>query len=144
MVARRSAAIATIAVAALAVGATRASADTLVYRCGPNVCKAAPDGSGKQRLTTDGRPGGPLYAWVSASSDGSRLAVVNATFAYVLNGRGRRITDKLPRGGIDVIAEIAPDGTQVSTVELLPRPRRRRWAARPVPLACPASCPTCS
>ena len=134
MVARRSAAIATIAVAALAVGAARASADTLVYRCGPNVCKAAPDGSGKQRLTTDGRPGGPLYAWVSASADGSRLAVVNATFAYVLNGRGRRITDKLPRGGIDVIAEIAPDGTQVSTVELLPE-------TSPAPVGSPPGTP---
>jgi hypothetical protein len=86
MVARRSAAIATIAVVALAAGAARASADALVYRCGPNVCKAAPDGTGKHRLTTDGRPGGPLYSWLSASADGSRLAVVKATYAYVLGG----------------------------------------------------------
>ena len=50
--------------------------DALVYRCGPNICKAAPDGSGKQRLTTDGKPGGPLYSWVSASADGSRIAEV--------------------------------------------------------------------
>ena len=106
MVARRPAAIATIAVAALAVGAARAPADALVYRCGPNVCKAAPDGTGKQRLTTDGRPGGPLYSWLSASADGSRLAVVNATDAYVLDGRGRRLTGRLPRGGITVIAEM--------------------------------------
>jgi WD40-like Beta Propeller Repeat len=120
MVASRFAAVAAVAVAVLAAGAARASADTLVYRCGPNVCKAAPNGTGKQRLTTDGKPGGPLYAWVSASADASRIAVVNATFAYVLNGKGRRITGKLPRGGIDVIAEMAPDGTQVATVELLP------------------------
>jgi hypothetical protein len=104
MVARRPAAIATIAVAALAAGAARATADALVYRCGPNVCKAAPDGTGKQRLTTDGKPGGPLYSWLSASADGSRLAVVNATYAYVLDGRGRRLTGKLPRGGTGVTA----------------------------------------
>jgi len=120
MIARRLAAVATITLAALAGGAASASADALVYRCGPNVCRAAPDGTGKQRLTTDGKPGGPLYAWVSASADGSRIAVVNATFAYILDGKGKRITGKLPRGGIDVIAQMSPDGTQVSTVELLP------------------------
>ncbi len=116
----RLAAVATVTVAVLAAGAATAAADALVYRCGPNVCKAAPDGTGKHRLTTDGKPGGPLYSWVSASANGSRLAVVNATFAYVLDGKGRRITGKLPRGGIDVIAEMAPSGREVSTVELLP------------------------
>jgi WD40-like Beta Propeller Repeat len=120
MVARRPAAVVTIAVAALAAGAARAAADALVYRCGPNVCKAAPDGSGKQRLTTDGKPGGPLYSWLSASADGSRLAVVNATYAYVLDGSGRRLTGRLPRGGTGVIAEISPSGAQVATVDLLP------------------------
>ena len=134
MVARRPAAIATIAVAALAAGAVRASADTLVYRCGPNVCKAAPNGTGKKRLTTDGKPGGPLYSWLSASADGSRLAVVNATYAYVLDGRGRRITGKLPRGGIGVIAEISPSGAQVATVDLLPE-------VTPAPVGSPPGSP---
>ena len=46
--------------------------------------------------------------------------MVNATYAYVLDGSGRRITDKLPRSGIGVIAEIAPDGSQVATVDLVP------------------------
>lgn len=134
MVARRLAAVATIAVAALAAGAVRASADALVYRCGPNVCKAAPDGTGKQRLTTDGKPGGPLYSWVSASADGSRLAVVNASYVYVLDGRGRRLTGKLPRGGSGVIAEIAPSGAQVATVELLPE-------VTPAPVGSPPGTP---
>ena len=58
--------------------------------------------------------------WLSASSDGTRLAVVRDTFAYVLDGSGRQLGDALPRGGIDVIAEMAPDGRQVATVELLP------------------------
>ena len=117
---RRLLAAAAAAVAVLCIDASPASADLLLYRCGPNICRAAPDGSGKRQLTTDGRPDGPLYSWLSATADGSRLAVVNATYAYVLDGSGRRITDKLPRSGIGVIAEIAPDGSQIATVDLVP------------------------
>jgi dipeptidyl aminopeptidase/acylaminoacyl peptidase len=98
-----------------AVVTTDAWADALLYRCGPNVCRAAPNGTAKQRLTT-----GAHVTWLSASGDGSRLAVADATFAYVLDARGRRIGGKLPRGGTVVIAEISPDGSQVATVELLP------------------------
>ncbi len=106
--------LAAVAVAT-AVLTTDAWADTLLYRCGPNVCRAAPNGTAKQRLTT-----GAHVTWLSASSDGSRLAVADATFAYVLDARGRRVGAKLPRGGTVVIAEISPDGSQVATVELLP------------------------
>jgi hypothetical protein len=111
-----------IVVAAIAGAALPADAlaDALVYRCGPNICRAAPNGSAKRHLTKDGRPNGPLYAWVSASADGSRLGVVNATYGYVLNGKGRRITGKLPRSGIELIAEISPDGSQIATVDLVP------------------------
>ncbi len=31
-----------------------AQADALIYRCGTNVCRAAPDGSARTRLTHDG------------------------------------------------------------------------------------------
>ncbi len=120
--------------AALTFATEPAQADRLVYRCGPNICRAAPDGTAKQRLTTDGRPQGPLYSWLSASADGSRLAVVNATYAYVLDGSGKRITDKLPRGGIAVIAEIAPSGAQVATVDLLPE-------VTPAPVGSPPGSP---
>ena len=49
---------ATIVAGALAFAApTSARADALLYRCGPNVCRAAPDGSGKEQLTSDGRAG---------------------------------------------------------------------------------------
>jgi WD40 repeat protein len=102
--------------AAFAVLATDASADALVYRCGTDICRAAPDGSAKQRLTRDGG----TYTWVSASRNGSRLAVVRSTFARVLDGRGRPRGPNLPRGGTVVIAEISPDGSRVATVELLP------------------------
>ena len=57
---------------------------------------------------------------MSASADGSRLAVARATYAYVLDGAGRQIGDALPRGGIAVVAQMAPDGAQVATIELLP------------------------
>ena len=83
---RRLLAAAAAAVAVLSIAASPAWADLLLYRCGPNICRAAPDGTGKKRLTTDGRPEGPLYSWMSATADGSRIAVVNATFAYVLDG----------------------------------------------------------
>jgi WD40 repeat protein len=107
-------------VVAFAVLSANAWADTLVYRCGPNICRTAPDGSAQRHLTTDGRPNGPLYAWVSASSDGSRLGTVNATYSYVLDGNGRRITGKLERSGPAVIAEISPNGAQIATVDLVP------------------------
>ncbi len=37
------------------------AADDLVYRCGANLWKVRPDGSGRQQLTRDGRPSGPAY-----------------------------------------------------------------------------------
>jgi dipeptidyl aminopeptidase/acylaminoacyl peptidase len=80
------------------------------------VCRAAPDGSARKRLTHDGG----TYTWVSASADGSRLAVVRSSFARVLDARGQALTGNLPRGGTVVVAEISPDRTQVATIELLP------------------------
>jgi hypothetical protein len=110
-----------VATAAItAILSADAWADALVYRCGPNICRAAPNGTAKTHLTTDGRPNGPLYAWVSATADGSRLAVVNATYTYVLDGKGRRISGKLPRSGIQLIAEISPSGAEIATVDLVP------------------------
>ena len=92
--------------AALATAAP-AAADSLLYRCGGNVCRVAPDGTGRKQLTTDGRPGGPAYSWLSATRDGSRMAVSKATFAYVLDGAGRQ------RGGgrvatLELLGELAP------------------------------------
>lgn len=91
-----------------------ARADVLLYRCGDNVCRAGADGHGRGRLTTGGG-----YSWLSASRDGSRLAVSRATFAYVLDGTGRQLGGALPRGGAALVAQVSPDGTQVATLELL-------------------------
>jgi hypothetical protein len=116
MVSRRLLGAAAAAVAVLCIHTTPAWADLLLYRCGANVCRVAPDGSGKRQLTRGSAP----HTWISASADGSRLAVVRSTFAYVLDGSGRQIAGPLPRGGTVVIAEVSPDGSQVATIELLP------------------------
>lgn len=112
-----------------------AAADSLLYRCDGNLCRVAPDGTSREQLTTDGRPEGPAYSWLSASRDGSRMAVSKATYAYVLDGSGRPLGGALPRGGTALVAQIAPDGSQVATLELLgetgPRPSRHRRARRP-------------
>jgi WD40-like Beta Propeller Repeat len=109
-----------LAVAGLLAGAAPAAADALLYRCGSDICRAAPNGTAKRAVTTDGRAGGPLYSWLSASADGTRVAVVRATFAYVLDPKDGRAGAPLPRGGTAVIAEMSPDGSQVATIELLP------------------------
>lgn len=112
--------LATLVGSALALaGAGSATADSLLYRCGANVCRAAPDGSGRARLTSDGRSGGPSYSWLSATRNGGRLAVAKGAAAYVLGGSGRRIAGPLPRGGAVLVAQIAPDGRTVATLELL-------------------------
>ena len=108
-----------VAAALVVCGAPPAAADSLLYRCDENLCRVAPDGSVRKQLTTDGRPEGPAYSWLSASRDGSRMAVSKATYAYVLDGSGRQLGEALPRGGIALVAQISPDGTQVATLELL-------------------------
>ena len=104
-----------IAAAVAVLWAEPASADLLLYRCGDDVCRVAPNGTGKRKLTREG-----THTWLSASADGTRLAVVRDTFAYVLDARGRQVAGPLTRGGTVVIAEISPDGSQVATIELLP------------------------
>ena len=103
------------AVAVFCIDVAPASADLLLYRCGNDVCRVAPDGTGKRKLTRAG-----THTWLSASANGTRLAVVRNTYAYLLDGRGRQIAGPLARGGTVVIAELAPDGSQVATIELLP------------------------
>ena len=110
---------AVLAGAAAALSAAPAAADSLLYRCAGNICRAAPDGTGRQQLTTDGRPEGPAYTWLSATRDGSRIAVSKATYAYVLDRSGRPLGGPLPRGGAALVAQIAPDGSRVATLELL-------------------------
>jgi len=115
----RCAAVLVVTVAALA-GAAPAAADSIVYRCFPNLCRVAPDGSGRTQLTHDATDGGPVYAWLSASRDGSRLGVSFGNRAHVLDGRGRRLAGPLPHsGGAVLVAQISPDGGQLATIETI-------------------------
>jgi hypothetical protein len=102
------------------VAAVPARADSLVYRCFPNVCRVAADGSGQAPLTRDGTSGGPVYAWLSATRDGSRLGVSYGNRAYVLDGAGRRLAGPHPHsGGAVLVTQISPDGVQVATIETI-------------------------
>jgi dipeptidyl aminopeptidase/acylaminoacyl peptidase len=103
---------------ALAVGAAPARADSILYRCFPDVCRVAPDGSGQAQLTRDAADGGPVYGWLSATRDGSRLGVSFGNRAHVLDGTGRRVAGPLPHsGGAVLVTQISPDGGQVATIE---------------------------
>jgi dipeptidyl aminopeptidase/acylaminoacyl peptidase len=114
----RSILIATAAV--LALGAAPARADSILYRCFPNLCQVAPDGSGQAQLTHDGAEPGPVYAWLSATTDGSRLGVSYGNEAYVLDGRGRRLSGPHPHsGGAVLVTHISPDGGQMATIETI-------------------------
>jgi len=117
--------LAIVAIVAAFAFPAGAAADALVYRCGTNLCRAAPDGSAKKRLTHDG-----TYTWVSATRSGSRLAVVRSTFVRVLDGRGRALTANLPRGGTAVVAQIAPDGRDRQRLRAAAWPVDRDAAAR--------------
>ena len=64
---------------------------SIVFRCGDNICRVAPDGSDRKRLTTNGRGKGPSYGWLSATRTGSRLGVAFGNRAYILSGSGRRV-----------------------------------------------------
>src|SRR4051812_30169687 len=90
---------------------------SIVFRCGANLCRVAPDGSARVQLTTNGRPGGPSYGWVSASRSGSRLGVAFGNQAYVLTGAGKRVSGPLRKSGAVLVAQMRPDGNQIATVE---------------------------
>jgi WD40-like Beta Propeller Repeat len=99
-------------------GAVPARADSIVYRCFPNLCRVAPDGSGQARLTRDGTSGGPVYAWLSGTPSGARLGVSFGNRAYVLDRAGRKLAGPLPSsGGAVLTTQISPDGGQVATIE---------------------------
>lgn len=100
-----------------AAGAT--AAEKLLYRCYPNLCKVGADGEGKRQLTRDGKRGGPVYAWVSASRNGKRLGVSFGNDAYVAGSDGHRLGDNYrDTGGAVPVVQISPDGLTLATIEL--------------------------
>jgi hypothetical protein len=104
----------------LAAGGVPAHADSILYRCFPNVCRVAPDGSGAERVTHDGAAGGPAYGWLSASVDGTRLGVSYGNRAFVLNASAKKLAGPLPHSGGAVLeTQISPDGRQIATIETI-------------------------
>jgi hypothetical protein len=115
---RRSVAVVAATVAAVALSAVPAHADSILYRCFPNLCRVAPNGSGRTQLTHDGAPGGPVYGWLSATRDGSLLGVSFENRANILDGSGQLVAGPLPHSGGAVLeTQISPDGRQVATLE---------------------------
>jgi Tol biopolymer transport system component len=79
-----------VLVLALGLAATTpAAADQLAFDCGrafENLCRARPDGSGLQQLTTDGdatRTTNRVYSAPALTRDGRRLAYVFATDVFI-------------------------------------------------------------
>ena len=93
---------------------------SIVFRCGDNLCRVAPDGSDRKRLTTNGRGNGPSYGWLSATRTGSRLGVAFGNRAYILSGSGRRVRGPFRNSGAVLMAHIRPDGRRLATIEQVP------------------------
>jgi hypothetical protein len=106
-----------VTVVALPASAASAGSGSIVFRCGANICRVQPDGSGRTQLTTDGHPGGPAYGWLSATRNGSRLGVAFGNQAYVLTSAGKRVTGPLRKSGAVLVALIRPEGGQMATIE---------------------------
>jgi WD40-like Beta Propeller Repeat len=114
----RAVLVATAFAVTAAADAGPAAADSIVFRCFPNLCRVAGDGTGRMQITHDAKAGGPVYGWLSATADGKRLGVSYGNRAHVLDGSGRRIAGPLPHsGGPVLVTQIRPDGRQVATIE---------------------------
>jgi len=103
------------AVLALAWAAS-AHASSIVYLCGPNLCRIDPAHPAKvTRLTRDGKAGGPVYGSPSLSTSGRKLAFVKGNRLYLARGdatHARRVDE--PVGS--VVARMRPDGAQVAYI----------------------------
>jgi hypothetical protein len=114
----RAVLIAKVSAVITAAVAEPAHADSILFRCFPNLCRVASDGSARAQITRDAAAGGPVYGWLSATADGSRLGVSYGNRAYVLDGSGRRLAGPLPHsGGAVLVTQIRPAGGQVATIE---------------------------
>jgi hypothetical protein len=100
--------------AVLAMGcAPSAHASSIVYVCGPNLCRIDPAHPKKvTRLTRDGKPKGPVYASPSLSTNGRKLAFVKANSLYLAQGNATHARKvKEPAG--TAVTRMRPDGRQV-------------------------------
>ena len=112
--------IAFVVLLALAPAAAEAK-DVVVYVCGKDLCRVAPDGKGKQRLTRNGG-----YSRPSLSRTGRRLAYRRGSKVYTARVarkqlKGARWIGPAPDGPSDATqfdVAISRDGKRVAWVEL--------------------------
>jgi Tol biopolymer transport system component len=94
--------------------ATSASASSIVYVCGPNLCRIDPAQPKKvTHLTRDGRAGkGPVYGSPSLSTKGTKLSFVKGNRLYLALGNATHAhrDDSAP---LTALTWMRPDGTQV-------------------------------
>jgi Tol biopolymer transport system component len=106
---------------------TAEARDVVVYVCGKDLCRVAPNGKQRQRLTRDGARDGP-YSRPSISRTGRRLAFRKGTRGQVYTARvaakrlrGRRRIGPAPGGAHDATqfdVALSRDGRRVAWVEL--------------------------
>jgi hypothetical protein len=77
MKARYLAALAAALTMCVSLVPAQASASFIVYGCGVNLCRVAPDGTGMRKITTDGTKAAN-YHWPSLSRDGRRMSWLRA------------------------------------------------------------------
>ncbi len=118
-------------------GAATSGPGSIVFRCGDNICRVAPDGSGRTQLTKNGRSPGPSYGWLSATKDGSRFGVAFGNEAYILDKSGRRVKGPFRKNGAVLVAQIRPDGRQLATIEQVPETLAQVPPAPPVHVLTP-------
>jgi hypothetical protein len=102
----------------LALGtAATAPATSIVYVCGPNLCRIDPAKPKRvTHLTRDGKAGsGPVYRSPSLSTKGTRLSFVRANRRYLAAGdatRARRVDEAAGTA----LTAMRPDGSQVAYI----------------------------
>lgn len=106
---RSRAVLALAALLVAAVGAADASASTIYYRCGGNICTIAPDGTGQRQLTTGGG-----YVTPSISRDGTKLAFVHGNSTFVADANAQNAVDVQVNTAL--LSVIRPDGAKVAVI----------------------------
>jgi Tol biopolymer transport system component len=113
---RRHRTVGALAAVLALVCASSAPASSIVYVCGPNLCRIDPAHPGKvTHLTHDGKAGGPVYLSPSLSTKGTKLSFVKGNRLYLAQGNAthaRRVDE--PAG--TAVTRMRPDGTQVAYI----------------------------
>jgi hypothetical protein len=100
------------AVLALAC-ASSAAASSIVYVCGPNLCRIDPAHPKKgTHLTRDGKARGPVYLSPSLSTKGTKLTFVKGNSLYLAQGNATRAR-KVQEPAGTAVTRMRPDGRQV-------------------------------